>query len=66
MDDIQWQINHFGLCRRIAPSAAREACAAARRTRMLNDVRNREALKATFLFALDAPKPFQLFRILQA
>jgi hypothetical protein len=34
--------------------------------RMLNDVRNREALKATFLFALDAPKPFQLFRILQA
>jgi hypothetical protein len=66
MDDIQSQINHFGLCRRIAPSAAREACASARRMHMFNDMRNRQALKATFLFDPDAPKPFQLFRILQA
>jgi len=60
MDDIQSQINHFGLCRRIAPSAAREACTSARRMRMLNDVRNRQALKATFLFDSDAPQTFPI------
>jgi len=33
---------------------------------MLDEVRNQQALEATLLFARDAPKPFQLFRILQA
>ena len=66
MDDIQSQINHFGLCRRIAQRAAREACAPAWPTHMLNKERNQQALKATFLFDPDGPKPFQLFRILQA
>jgi hypothetical protein len=33
---------------------------------MLDEVRNQQALKATFLFDRDDPKPFQLFRILQA
>jgi hypothetical protein len=33
---------------------------------MTNEVRNQQALKATFLFDRDGAKPFQLFRILQA
>jgi hypothetical protein len=63
MDDIQSGFNRFESRWRFAQNAA---CALARRTRMPNDVRNPQARKATFLFDRDGPKPFQLFRILQA
>jgi hypothetical protein len=59
MDDIQSGFNRFELYWQIAQGPAR-------RRHMLNKVRNQQALKATFLFDRCGPKPFQLFRILQA